>query len=312
MTEKTERTEESENTVVAEESESEETEELLYHADGDLVPEREATVSVRDRGFRYGDAAFETVRVYGGSIFRWEGHHERLEGSLSALGMPEALPADLRGRIDATLEANDLREAAVRATISRGVQPGVLDPRPADEPTVVIEPRPLPRGGIEGPTVWDEPAVARSVETQVPADAAIPAEAKTANYLPAILARLELRGTDADVAIMCDADGHVAEATTSNVFFVREGTLHTPSLDGPVLPGITRAVVLDLAEDAGIPTETGTYEHADLRAAEEAFLTNSSWELRPVASLDGMELGGGSVTSELCEAFDGLVEREHY
>lgn len=287
-------------------------EDLHYHVDGDLVPGGEATVSVRDRGFRYGDAAFETVRVYGGTPFEWDAHVERLRGSLAALGMPEAEPADLRERVDATLAANDLAEATVRVTISRGVQPGVLDPRPAENPTVVVEPRLLARGGVDGEPTWDGPAVARTVETQVPADAALPAAAKTANYLPAILARLELRGTDADVALMRDADGNLAEATTSNVCFLTDGVLHTPSLEGPVLPGITRRVVLELAEEAGIPTETGTYRPADLRAADEAFLTNSSWELRPLARVDGEAIGAGPVTDRLADAFDRRVEHEHY
>jgi branched-chain amino acid aminotransferase len=140
-------------------------------------------------------------------------------------------------------------------------------------------------------------------------DAAIPARAKTHNYLNGILAR---RDTDADAALMLDGEGSLAEGATSNLFFVADDRLHTPSLDGPVLPGITRRVVLDLAADLGVPTETGRYEPDALRAADEAFLTNSTWELRPVASVDGTAVGGGPVTERLAAAFDRLVDAEHY
>ena len=284
---------------------------MYFHVDGDLVPADEATVSVRDRGFMYGDAAFETLRAYGGDPFEWAAHAERLRATCDALALDHGLPdADLRARVDETLAANDLDDAYVKLSVTRGVQPGKLTPGPVDDPTVVVYVADLPRGGVDGESVWDAPATAEVVETRRVPDAALPASAKTHNYLNGILARLDAE--DADEAITLDADGAVAEGATSNLFFVRDGVLKTPSLDGPVLPGITRRVALDLADDAGVPTETGRYSPDDVRAADEAFLTNSTWELRPLASLDGVELGGGPVTERLARAFDERVERRHY
>ncbi|WP_231184314.1 aminotransferase class IV [Haladaptatus sp. DYF46] len=292
---------------------------MHYHVNGDIVPESEATVSVRDRGFMYGDAAFETIRAYGGSPFEWDAHADRLRATCDALSLDHGIADDeLRRRVRRTLDANDLREAYVKLSISRGVQPGKLTPGPTTNPTVVVIVSELPRGGIAGESVWSGPATADVVETRRVPDAALPTRAKTHNYLNGILARLE---TDADEAVMLDSSGAVTEGATSNLFFVRDGTLHTPSLSGPVLPGITRDVVLSLAEAEGIPTETGRYEPDDVLCADEAFLTNTTWEVRPLARIgateigegdETVELGGGDVTAQLADAFDALVGTRHY
>jgi branched-chain amino acid aminotransferase len=284
---------------------------MQYHVDGDLVPADEATVSVRDRGFAYGDAAFETLRAYGGSIFEWTAHADRLRRTCEAIGLDHGLgDDDLRERVHETLAANDLEDAYVRLSITRGVQPGKLSPDPAVDPTVVVVVSDLPRGGLDGTDVWDDPATVETVPTRRVPDDAIPSGAKTHNYLNGILARLDLH--DADEAIVRDQEGYVAEGATSNVFFVREDGLHTPTTDGPVLPGITREVVLDLAREVEIPVHTGWYEPADLRDANEAFLTNTTWELRPIDVVDGIPIGGGPVTDLLRSRFDRLVEDRHY
>jgi branched-chain amino acid aminotransferase len=285
---------------------------LLYHVDGDLVPASEATVSVDDRGFRYGDAAFETLRAYGGTVFGWDDHVRRLERTCDAVSLEHGLADDdLHQRVRETLAANDLADAYVRLSITRGVQPGKLTPRAEVEPTVIVYAKPLPRGGIDGDPVWDEPAVVQSVETRRVPDAALPSGAKTHNYLNGILARAELEeGTDE--ALLRDLEGAVAEGATSNLFFVSEGVLRTPTADGDLLPGITRRVVLELAAEAGVPVEEGTYGLEDVLEADEAFLTNRTWELRPVASLDGREIGGGEVWRRLSRLYDERVEKVSY
>jgi branched-chain amino acid aminotransferase len=285
---------------------------MQYHVNGRLVAAEEATIGVEDRGFLYGDAAFETLRAYGGTVFEWDAHRARLDRTCEHLGMSGAAPADLRDRVATTLAANDLRDAYVRISVTRGVQPGKLTPAADVDPSVVVIVKPLPRGGTGGTAVWDGPATVRTVETRRIPEAAMPADAKTHNYLDGIVARLELRGTDADECLVRDVEGAVAEGATSNVFFVDDGVLRTPSLAGPILPGVTRAVVLDLAEAAEIPVETGTYDVEAVRSADEAFLTNTTWEVRPVASVDGVAVGGGPVTERLAAALDRRVEADHY
>ena len=305
---------------------------LVFHVNGELVPADEASINVTDRGFLYGDAAFETMRAYGGEVFAWDAHANRLQETCSVLDLEHGLATDdLYQRIDDTLAANELSEAYVRLSITRGVQPGKLTPAEAVDPTVVVIVKPLPRGGSDGQPVYEGPATLQTVKTKRVPDSAIPTQAKTHNYLNGVLARLELRVSDADEAIMVDTDGHAAEGATSNLFFVRDNALRTPSLAGPVLPGITRRVVLDIAEQEGIPIEEGRYTPDEIRNADEVFLTNSTWEIRPVAVVDGIQVGGdaanqgddndtaaatqspaGPVTTLLSRLFAARIDREHY
>lgn len=284
------------------------------HVDGEIVPTEEASVSVRDRGFLYGDAIFETMRVYGGVPFEWSRHMERLEASAEHLEIEYELERDdLRDRVDELLEANGLIEAYVRLSITRGVQPGRLTPAPTTDPTVVILVEPLSRGGESGERVWDEPATCTISSTQRISNDAIPAAAKTHNYLNGILARLTAREAGVDEAILLDADGHLTEGATSNLFFVTDGELRTPTtLDLPVLPGITRAVVIELASDLGLPVHEGAWSVEHLLAADEAFLTNSTWEIRPLVQIDDHALEIGTRTVRLSAAFDRRIQEECY
>ncbi|MFB6118355.1 aminotransferase class IV [Halosegnis sp.] len=289
---------------------------MQYHVDGDLVAREEATVHVEDRGFRYGDAAFETCRAYGGEVFAWERHRRRLANTCETLGMPDAVPADLAVRVAETLDANDLADAYVRVSVTRGVQPGKLTPREAVDSTVVIQVKPLPRGGVDSDPVWDGHATVQTVKTRRTPSAAVPADAKTHNYLNGIMARLELRrvtneGYQPDEALLRDIDGNLQEGTTSNIFFIDDGTLKTPAT-GELLPGITREHVLELAADESFPVETGTYSVDDLREADEAFLTNTTWELRPIDEVDGLQVGSGPVTNLLRRLYDQRVETRCY
>jgi branched-chain amino acid aminotransferase len=288
--------------------------ELTYHVDGRLVPASEATVNIRDRGFMYGDAAFETLRVYGGDVFEFEGHAERFARSLRTLDFDEAMPPveDLRERVLDTAAANGFDDAYARLSMTRGVQEGKLTPASPVDPTITVVASELPRGGTDGEDVWTDPATLRTVETRRVPSQSVPADVKTHNYLNGILARLELRGSDADEALMADVEGYLMEGATSNVFFVDGGTLKTPGTDGDLLSGVTRGVVLDIARSEGLPVETGQYSIPDLREADEAFITNTTWEVRPVTAVDGVAFEVGPMTRLLGKLFDERVEREHY
>lgn len=279
---------------------------------GQLVDEADATVNVADRGFKYGDAAFETLRAYGGQVFAWDAHYNRLQRTCETLGLEHDLDSsELRGRVHETLVANDLAEAYVRLSISRGVQDSHLEPLPDVDPTVVVIVEELPRGGLDGTPVWDSPARLETVSIRRTPEDVIPAHAKTHNYLNGILARREL-GADADEALLLDHDDHVTEGTTSNVFWVRDGVLHTPGPGLPVLPGITRWTVLRLADDLDIPAEQGTYSLRNVRQADEVFLTNSTWEVRPVTELNHTTYDVGPLTDRLGRAYDELIEDRFY
>jgi branched-chain amino acid aminotransferase len=288
---------------------------LEYHVNGRLVPASEATVSVHDRGFRYGDAVRVEFRAYGGSVFEWNRNDERLRRAETELGLGEAVPEDLRERVRETLSANDLDDARLDISITHGVGGG-LTPQHSSEPTVVITAEERPRGGLDGTRTWDEPALVQIVKTRAISERAIPAAGATHARLDGVLARRELEraSTDAyhaDEALVRDEEDDLVGGAASSVFFVDDGTLKTPSLDGAV-PRATRAVVLDLAAEESFPVETGEYAPADVRAADEAFLTNPTWELRPIARADGVAVGAGPVTRLLTRLFDEYVERHHY
>jgi branched-chain amino acid aminotransferase len=293
--------------------------ELHYHVDGEVVPAPAATVSVEDRGFAYGDAAFETMRAYSGEVFRWDDHAARLADTCETLGLVHGLAdTELKARIDETLAANAFGDAYLKLSVTRGVQPGTLGPQPEVDPTVVVIAKPLPRGGVDSAPVHDGPAALQTTKTRKPSSRALPADAKTHNYLNGILARLELRVTGADEALMLDPDGNVAEGATANLFFADGTALKTPSLDGPILPGVTRRAVIEIAEAEGIPVEEGTYAPDAVRDADEVFLTNSTWELRPVETVDGLRVDGdgdgvaGPLTALLSQLFDRRVEERYY
>jgi len=284
---------------------------IHYHVDGELVPAGEASLGVDDRGFRYGDAARETLRAYGGSVHRWDAHRRRVERTCESLSIP--VPDDLRERVRATLSASDLDDALLELVVTRGEGgDGPTPPDPAaTDPTVVVTCESAPRGGRKGSHTWDDPAAVRVSRYRRPPAESLPPELKTASYLSPVLARLELDGEDE--ALVRDTGGAVVGGAASNAFFVDGDGLHAPDPGAcPAFPGVVRQVVLDRARERGIPVTLGRYVPRDFRRADEAFLTNTAWEVRPVGTVDGVPVGGGPVTDLLRTAFANRIEAEFY
>lgn len=283
----------------------------LFHVDGELVPAEEAGLGVRDRGFTYGDAAVETLRAYGGGIHRWEAHRARLERTCSVLSIP--VPDDLRERVDRTLAANDLADARVDLAVTRGEGGDGPTPPPADatDPTVVVAVESLPRGGRTGTPPWDGPADVRTAATRVPPAECRPPGLSTAGDLNPVLARLEL--DDEDEALVRDVDGAVVGGAATDACFVDDGGIHAPDPESvPVSPGVVRGVVLDHARENGIPVTVGRYDPRDFRTASESFLASTTWGIRPVGVLDGIDVGSGPVTDLLRTVFANRIEAEFY
>ncbi len=284
---------------------------MRVHLNGRLVDEREALVSAFDRGFLLGDGVFESMRSVAGRIFRIGRHLERLRRSASLIGLD--LPQDgaaIPRAVDETLRANGLREARARVTITRG--PG----RPGDylyapgPPTIVIVT--LPFREID-PAVR-EAGIDVSIprRRQVPPDVLDPA-IKSTSRLSSVLARREASACGSFEAILLDAQGNLTEGTVSNLFIVSRGRLLTPALPDGCLPGITRAAVIDLAREDAIEVREECLPAAALDSADELFLTNTSWEILPVARVDGRPIASGRpgpVARDLLVRYRGLVRRE--
>ncbi|MEX2031528.1 MAG: aminotransferase class IV, partial [Dehalococcoidia bacterium] len=218
---------------------------------GSIQPRAQAAIPVDDFGFRFGAAAFETMLACNGRVFRLEQHLDRLAVGLRVMRVDPPSDDLLTGAIDATLEANAVAAAGARASVRLSVSAGVgraPDLRVAQTPTVVVTADPAP-------TSTSRPRLAVS---SVRVDHRRPwGSSKMAQFLPYLLAREDAREQGAEDALLLNHDGRIAELATSNVFFVVDGTLLTPSLASGPVPGVTREVVIDLARGLGVPvTET--------------------------------------------------------
>ncbi len=288
-----------------------------FHLDGRLVAASDAAIDVRDRGVKYGDAARQSIRVYGGEAFALDAHLDRLERTCDHLGFAPAIPprTDLADRIRETLEENDLANGMATISISRGVQQSGLTPDPRVDPTVLVTVTTLPRGGTDGKPIWEGPASVETVPVRTPPEDVLPAEIQTASRVPAVLARLALRtnsGEEADEALLLNHEGAIIGGADSNLFFVSEGTLHTPSRQQPVYPGVTRSVVLELARGESFSIERGSYRVSDCKRADEMFLTNTRWEIRPVNRFDEADFDTGPITRLLSRLFAERIDEQFY
>lgn len=280
----------------------------VINIDGRLLPPEEATISVLDRGFLYGDSIYEVIRTYGGRPFELDAHLDRLEGSagLIALTLPwdkKRFSEEIQETIRASANIEAGRETYVRLVVTRGSGEIGLDPALAVKPRTVIISRPLVMPSKECYESGVEVAV---VSVQRVAPEAINPAAKTGNYLNNLLALKEARDRGAYEAVMLDGKGRLTEGSTSNVFIVKDGKLVTPPTDAGILEGVTRRVILLAAQDVDIAASQLHLEPDDLREADEAFITSSIREILPVTRVDGEPVGEGrvgSVTKKLQAAF---------
>lgn len=271
-----------------------------------------AHVSALDRGLTLADGVFETMRVYGGTVFRLDRHLARLGGALAALEIPPtpgAGDAVLAAVAEAAAGDARLRDAAVRLTVTRGPGGGVAPPAASGAPTVVVAVLPLP----DFPARLYAEGLAAHVASGRRNERAMTAGLKTLAYTDAVAAMLEARRAGADEVLFLDTEGHCSEASASNLFAVAGGALVTPPTSCGALPGITRAAVLELADALGIPAAERAFGPDALLAADEAFLTSSLRELAPLVRVGGRPIGRGApgpVTRALAAAFAALVRRE--
>ncbi len=253
-----------------------------------IVQEERARISVFDRGFLYGDGVFETVRIYDGRPVWLDRHLARLARSCRQIRLPlpeKQWPAIFQKVID----KNRVDHAAIRLTLSRGT----MFPSPlvgegqgeGDEtPTIVLFPRPLPH---VTPAQRRQGVKLTIATIRRPSPLSHPAQAKTLNYLNNLLAKQEAAERDAFEGLMLTTGGHLAECSMSNVFFIKDRILYTPSLACGVLPGITREVVLEVAPTLGLQPREGRYRPESLYEADECFLTSSGVGILPVETIDG-------------------------
>ncbi len=274
---------------------------MLIYLNGKLVPHEEAVVSVFDHGFLYGDGIYETMRAYGGRVFMLDEHLGRLERSASLIGLSLPMGAGaIRDAVYDTLNANSLKEAYIRVTVSRGPGPLGLDPGLCEKPTLVVmagEFKPYP------PEYYEKGVPLIIARTRRNLGEALDPRIKSLNFLNNIQAKREAVAAGACEALMLNHRGHIAECTVSNVFFASAGKVFTPSVDCGILDGITRGHVMGLAERAGIEVSEGEFEKDDLYRAGEVFITNTTMEVMPVGRVDDREFKVGETAKALLELY---------
>lgn len=283
-------------------------ENILVAIDGDIVDR--PTVSVFDRGFLYGDSIFETTRSYGGVPFRLAQHLERLAWSAAKLGFELPLTVtDLVGEVGALLKvARERRpgfEWVLRLMVTRGEGPFGLDPSGASDPRRVLFMQPWRSLDAR---LYREGASVVTVSTFRPSDAA--RGAKVGNYLESILALEQAKQAGAHEALILSHEGSVVEGTTSNVFAIRERKLCTPPTTESLLPGITRALVIETGRELGLEIVEARMVPEDIARADEAFITSTLREVLPVVGIDGRSIGNGGVGTTTREIHRMFRERE--
>lgn len=284
----------------------------MIYFNGWLVPEEEAKVSIFDRGFLYGDGLFETMRAYRGKVFKLREHLERLFNSARIISLPiSKMLKELEEAVYETLRANNLKDAYLRLTISRGEGERGLDLPLSPCPNIIMVAKPLP----PYPKRWYEEGLKAIVVKVRREKDSVLSQIKSLNYLPNILAKLEAKEKGADEGIMLNEDGYLTEATVSNIFLISQGKLLTPSLKSGVLPGITRKTVMELAPPLGLEVSEREVNLSQLMEAEEAFLTNSLREVVPLTQVNGHPIGRGrpgKLTTAIAQAYSRAVENDSY
>ena len=276
------------------------------YLNGELVRRPAAQVSAQDRGLLYGYGLFETMRSYGGRVFRLEEHYRRLCDGAPRLPMDVPLSlSELTEAVEAVLKRNDLTDAYLRLTVTAG--PSSHAAARAGEAAVVLFARPLG----DYPAEFYRSGMAAIVTAARRNETSPLSRIKSLNYLDNLLAREEARRQGADEAILLNTRGFVAEGSASNVFLVRQGGLLTPSVESGALPGIARQAVLELASAEGLEAVESEVELSALEDASEAFITNSVMEVMPLTSLDGRPVGRSGSADDGHSRPGPLTQRLH-
>jgi branched-chain amino acid aminotransferase len=276
--------------------------------DGELVEESAAKISVFDHGLLYGDGVFEGIRFYKRRIFRLEEHIRRLFDSARAivLEIPWTQEEVCRFVIE-TVAVNGLDDGYIRLVVTRGTGTMGLSPYLCKRASMFIIASTISLYPAEH---YENGLSVITSATRRPAPAALMPQVKSLNYLNNIMAKVEAIQAGALEAVMLNEQGYVAECTGDNVFILRDGVLHTPQVSDGALDGITRRVILELADQLGIPKVERSMTRYDLFVADEFFLTGTAAEVIPVVALDRRVIGDGKpgpLTGRFIEAFKQLV-----
>jgi branched-chain amino acid aminotransferase len=273
---------------------------VLVFLNGQFVPEEQATVSIFDRSFCLSDGLFEALPVYNRKIFLWEKHFLRLQTGADFLKIKIPFSAKaIRGFAEELLAKNQVIDCILRIQLSRGVGPRGYSIKGADLPTFVMSLHPARK--------FSTPAKIITSSVRILANDPL-TSFKSCSKLLHVLARMEADEQGADEALLLNTNGHVAEATSANLFWVENQAVCTPPLNSSALPGVTRGLILELCEKLKILTEEKNITSQLLSQTKGAFLTSVAIEVREVSRIDEHDLPRSSITQILRDAYLKYVE----
>jgi branched-chain amino acid aminotransferase len=278
---------------------------------GELVDWPDARVHVLSHGLHYGTTVFEGIRAYdaeeGTAVFRLDDHLARLERSAAMYHMPIPYTREeLRRAVHGVISSNELGGCYIRPIVMRGY--GTMGLFPLEAPVDVAI------AAWQWGAYLGEESLKSGIRAKISSwrrigSTTIPATAKAGGqYLNSILAKIETHKAGYQEAILLNDAGFVADGSGENIFVVRDGVLYTPPLQASILEGITRATIMTLAEDEGIPVQEREIARGELYTADEVFITGTAAEVCPVNEVDDHPVGPpGPITTRLQDRFFAAV-----
>lgn len=277
---------------------------MLAFVNGTVLPEQEATISICDRAFRYGDGLFEAVLVVNNVPFRWDSHAARLAECAKLLEIPLTYPPESLREVALDLvRRNNLADAIVRIQISRGDGPRGYAPAGTENPVTVMTVHPAP--DRNSPRHWSLTLSSLRVAAGDPLG-----RTKSCNRLLQVMAAIEARARKADESLILDTDGHITEGGSSNLFWIERSTICTPPANACGLCGVTRAVVRECCRNLGVATSERKIRPEELRQAEGVFLTLTSRGVVEATTLDGAVLSSSPLTARMQQELESVIRAE--
>lgn len=285
---------------------------LIIYVNGEYLKERDAKISVFDRGFLYGDGFFEGIRIYNGKIFKCDEHMDRFYDSSKYTMIPiKNSKQEIIDVMNKLIELNNIKDGYIRLVMSRGNYNNLGVTPPDDEilkPTLVCI--------ASNITLYDKKFYEEGINVVISSFVRMnpsmgDPQCKSLNYLTNILAKAEAKNQNAQEAIFLNTNGVVTECTADNIFIIKDNKVYTPPTHTGILNGITRILVIELLKDLGYEIYEKEFTRFNLYTCDECFLTGTGAEVIGVASIDDRKIGDGKVgkhTKIIIERFRKYIE----
>jgi aminodeoxychorismate lyase len=276
---------------------------MIVFLNGQFVSEEQAVIPVNDRGFLLGDGLFETIRVFSSRPFRMAQHLERMTRGADFLKIKcPFTPKELEKFAGQLIEQNQMPDAILRVTLTRGSGERGYSPKNAGTPTVVMTSHASP--SLENPAEWNLVTSSFHIPATDPLSSF-----KTTSKILHVMARAEAAEKGADEALLINTNGEVAETASGNLFWVYDDKICTVPTGRGVLPGITRAVVLEICQTLGLQVNKRVIKPESLRNSEGIFVTQSALGIVPVVSFDGEPVAPSPLVDQIAQAYNEMLAK---